>query len=189
MVSPPLLNKSSLLSNGFVDGCDSVHKESKRSDFYSNPNNLSNGYSDECEDPKGLDFYSNSENLSNGDHKEFEKKETLLIDEALKAANSSHAPYSGCPSGVALMDCDGNVYRGSYAESAAYNPSLGPVQAALIAFVAAGGGAYERIVAAALVEKGGGVVVQEDTTKLILKKVAPKCDLMVVHCLHGENGI
>ncbi|GAA0165768.1 hypothetical protein LIER_40052 [Lithospermum erythrorhizon] len=50
---------------------------------------LSNGIDNES---KKLDFYSNG------------------VDEALKAANNSHAPYSGCPSGVALMDCDGNVY-------------------------------------------------------------------------------
>ncbi|KAF2304741.1 hypothetical protein GH714_037785 [Hevea brasiliensis] len=75
---------------------------------------------------------------------------------ALEAANKSHAPYSNCPSGVALMDCAGKVHRGSYMESAAYNPSLGPVQAALVAYVVGGGGDdYEKIVAAVLVEKKG----------------------------------
>ncbi|KAF2325123.1 hypothetical protein GH714_022898 [Hevea brasiliensis] len=82
--------------------------------------------------------------------------------EALEAANKSHAPYSNCPSGVALMDCEGKVYRGSYMESAAYNPSLGPVQAALVAYLVGGSGdGYEKIVAAVLVEKEGAVVRQE----------------------------
>ncbi|KAG9144084.1 hypothetical protein Leryth_013731 [Lithospermum erythrorhizon] len=189
----PNLDKSGFLVNGFVkkdpkrlefslNSEDSMKKEGKRLDFCLNSEDSMN------KEGKRLDFYSNSENLSNGYHENFNKNENLLIDEALKAANKSYAPYSGCPSGVALMDCDGIVYRGSYAESAAYNPSLGPVQAALVAFMVGGGGGYERIVAAVLVEKEGALVVQEDTAKIILKKVAPKCDLKVVYCFHGENG-
>lgn len=103
--------------------------------------------------------------------------------EALEAANKSHAPYSNCPSGVALMDCEGKVYRGSYMESAAYNPSLGPVQAAIVAYVVGGGGGgYEKIVAAVLVEKEGAVVRQECTAKLLLEVISPKCELKVFHC-------
>ncbi|VFQ87805.1 unnamed protein product [Cuscuta campestris] len=100
---------------------------------------------------------------------------------ALEAANESHAPYTHCPSGAALMDCEGKVYKGSYAESAAYNPSLGPIQAALAAFVAGGGGGYERIVAAALVEKRDGQIKQEESGKMMLKAISPKCELKVFH--------
>ncbi|KAJ0029882.1 hypothetical protein Pint_13374 [Pistacia integerrima] len=93
---------------------------------------------------------------------------------ALEAANKSHAPYSKCPSGVAIMDSEGKVYKGSYMESAAYNPSLGPVQAALVAYVASGnGGGYERIVDAVLVEKEGAVVRQEHTARLLLQVQFP----------------
>ncbi|KAG8376124.1 hypothetical protein BUALT_Bualt09G0030700 [Buddleja alternifolia] len=122
--------------------------------------------------------YSNGK-LSNGN---CEKNETILRRAALEAANNAHAPYSGCPSGVALMDCEGNVYKGSYAESAAYNPSFGPVQAALVAYVASGGGGYERIVEAALVEKEEAKVRQEDTARLLLKAISPKCHLKVFYC-------
>lgn len=81
------------------------------------------------------------------------------------------------------MDGEGKVYKGSYTESAAYNPSLGPVQAALVAYVAGGdGGGYERIVAAVLVEKDGAVVKQEDTARLLLQAISPKCELTVFHC-------
>ncbi|XP_019191572.1 PREDICTED: cytidine deaminase 1 [Ipomoea nil] len=111
----------------------------------------------------------------------------LLKISALEAANESHAPYSHCPSGVALMDCEGKVYKGSYTESAAYNPSLGPVQAALIAFIAGGGGGYERIVAAALVEKEDPKVRQEDTASLLLKVISPKCEFKVYHCPSDAN--
>ncbi|KAK4342477.1 hypothetical protein RND71_038293 [Anisodus tanguticus] len=116
---------------------------------------------------------------------------TLLRVAALEAANDSHAPYSGCPSGVAVMDCEGKIYKGSYMESAAYNPSLGPVQAALVSYVAGGGGGYERIVAAALVEKEAAKVRQEDTARLFMKLVSPKylivtVKLVAVHVIHAS---
>lgn len=144
--------------------------------------NLCNG------EAKRFDLDENSCNLSNGFSERFVKNETVLKQAALEAANNSHAPYTRCPSGVALMDCDGKVHRGSYTESAAYNPSLGPVQAALVSFIAGGGGGYERIVAAALVEMEGGDVCQEDTAMLLLKKVSPKCDFRVFHAKSDETG-
>ncbi|CNH75780.1 cytidine deaminase [Yersinia thracica] len=55
-----------------------------------------------------------------------------LIQVALDGANHSHAPYSLSHSGVALETVDGNIYAGRYAENAAFNPSLPPLQAALI---------------------------------------------------------
>ncbi|BAU02993.1 cytidine deaminase 1-like [Vigna umbellata] len=94
---------------------------------------------------------------------------------ALEAANNSHAPYSASPSGVALLDSKGTVHKGSYIESAAYNPSLGPLQAALVAFIVAGGGAYDEIVAAVLVEKEGAIIKQEPTVRLVLHSISPHC--------------
>ncbi|KAK3005062.1 hypothetical protein RJ639_017399 [Escallonia herrerae] len=133
----------------------------------------------------GLGFLGN---LKNGFVENLENNESLLKIAALEAANRSHAPYSGCPSGVALMDVDGKVYKGSYMESAAYNPSMGPVQAALVAYLASGGDGYGGIVAAVLVEKEGVVVRQEDSARLMLKAVSPKCELRVFHCCSGSNG-
>ncbi|CAA3031455.1 cytidine deaminase 1-like [Olea europaea subsp. europaea] len=141
--------------------------------------NLCNG---NCELSVGNE---NSVKLSCGN---WEKDEILLRKAALEAANNSHAPYSGCPSGVALMDSEGKVYRGSYLESAAYNPSLGPVQAALVAFLAGGGVGYTSIVAAVLVEKEEAKVKQEDTARLILKAVSPRCEFTVFYCRSAENG-
>lgn len=136
-------------------------------------------------------------NLCNGGAK-FDQRSLVLA--ALEAANKSHAPYSGCPSGVALIDEEGKIYRGSYMESAAYNPSMGPAQAAIIAYMAAVtaddqggngngvgvgvgvGGGYERIVGAVLVEVEGAVVRQEETVRLFLKFVSPKCEFHVFNC-------
>ncbi|KAI3915206.1 hypothetical protein MKX01_035465 [Papaver californicum] len=125
----------------------------------------------------------------NGIHGEDEEVWMQLKNCALEAANKCHAPYSGCPSGVALMDSAGKVYKGSYTESAAYNPSLGPVQAALIAYVSggSGGGGYEKIVAGVLVEKKGAVIRQESTAKLLLEAISPKCNFRVFHCNSSMN--
>lgn len=125
-----------------------------------------------------------NESLANGFGQDCEKLRFL----ALEAANASHAPYSHCPSGVALMDVNGKFYKGCYMESAAYNPSLGPVQAALVAFIASGGGGYDEIVAAVVVEKEEAVVRQEDTARLLLRMVSPNCDFRVFHCCSLVNG-
>ncbi|KAK4283947.1 hypothetical protein QN277_000844 [Acacia crassicarpa] len=101
---------------------------------------------------------------------------------ALEAANKSHAPYSGSPSGVALIDSDGKIYKGSYIESAAYNPSMGPVQAALVSYVAGGGGDYQQVVGAVLVEKEGAVVKQEQTAKLLLQSISSQCQFKTFFC-------
>ncbi|XP_031106946.1 cytidine deaminase 1 [Ipomoea triloba] len=140
------------------------------------------------ESPLLLEPHDNGLSLSEivGDSN-FAYNSILLKISALEAANESHAPYSHCPSGVALMDCEGKVYKGSYTESVAHNPSLGPVQAALIAFIAGGGGGFERIVAAALVEKEDPPVRQEDTANLLLKVISPKCEFKVYHCPSDAN--
>ncbi|XP_008797694.1 cytidine deaminase 1-like [Phoenix dactylifera] len=100
------------------------------------------------------------------------------------AARASHAPYSKCPAGFAVADGEGRVYAGSYEESAAYNPSLGPVQAAAVAYVAAGcggGGAGKGygFVAAALAEAEGVPVSHEATARVFLAVVAPRAHLKV----------
>jgi len=54
-----------------------------------------------------------------------------LADEALRAANRSYAPYSKSYAGVAVRTAGGEIVSGAYAENAAFNPSLSPLQAAL----------------------------------------------------------
>jgi len=101
---------------------------------------------------------------------------------ALKAANLSHAPYSKCPSGIALMTTKGDICTGFYIESAAFNPSLPPLQAGIIAFLCQDEGNYEDIVHAVLVEKEGAVVQQGDTIKLAMQKIFPKCSFHLFNC-------
>lgn len=54
-----------------------------------------------------------------------------MADEALRAARISYAPYSHSYAGIALRFADGCVITGSYAENAAFNPSMSPLQVAL----------------------------------------------------------
>jgi len=57
----------------------------------------------------------------------------------------AYSPYTRCPAGVALVTAGGEVHWGSYLESAAFNPSLGPLHAALTAAVRAGLPAYDQV--------------------------------------------
>ena len=55
-----------------------------------------------------------------------------LQQAAMLAAYRSYAPYSQSYSGVALLTTSNQIVTGSYAENAAFNPSLSPLQAALV---------------------------------------------------------
>ncbi|ENG6106477.1 cytidine deaminase [Serratia liquefaciens] len=86
---------------------------------------------------------------------------------ALAAANQSHAPYSNAHSGVALEAEDGTIYSGRYAENAAFNPSLPPLQAALI-LMNVSGGDCQKVVRAVLAEPGSAILTQWDATRATL---------------------
>jgi hypothetical protein len=64
---------------------------------------------------------------------------------ALEAAQQSYAPYSRCPAGLAIVTAKGGVYSGPYLESAAYNPSLPPLQTAIVDAVIDGMPAYAEV--------------------------------------------
>ncbi|KAK7276386.1 hypothetical protein RIF29_17525 [Crotalaria pallida] len=154
-----------LTLNGFPSNPDSNSKFQSLDSGYSsttptttNPNNNDNN-DDKLLKVETLEAAtSNSNEGVNGyAAKDDFDSNKLLKEAALEAGNKSHAPYSGSPSGVALMDNEGKIYKGSYLESVAYNPSLGLVQTALVAFVAGGGGGYDQIVEAVLVEKDGAI--------------------------------
>ncbi|KAL9224708.1 hypothetical protein vseg_000719 [Gypsophila vaccaria] len=138
---------------------------------------------------------NNNNNTKNGFVlPDYDLKKALFA--ALDAANRSHAPYSACPSGISLVDKNGNVYKGSYMESAAYNPSLGPMQAAVIDYIATTGATAEEaeagygdIIGAVLVEKEGALVRQEETVKLFVMTVFPNCELHVFHCRNSNSDV
>lgn len=90
-----------------------------------------------------------------------------LAQQALHAANRSHAPYSQSHSGIALQMKSGKIFQGRYAENAAFNPSLPPLQAALILLNMAGESVMD-IQSAVLVEKADAQLTQWDATKATL---------------------
>jgi cytidine deaminase len=91
---------------------------------------------------------------------------------ALRAASRASAPYTGALSGVALETIDGRRYFGSVAESAAYNPTLAPMQAGLIAAYH-GGALLDSIRAVLLVELEGAAISQLELARAVLASVAP----------------
>lgn len=82
-----------------------------------------------------------------------------LADAALAAANRSHAPYSRSHSAVAILTDKGEIYAGAYAENAAFNPSLPPLQAAVLMMYLKGS-ADDRIVRAVVAEAASPQISQ-----------------------------
>lgn len=103
----------------------------------------------------------------------------LLLFAALEAANKSYAPYSKSPAGVAIQSSGGRIYRGSYIENVAFNPSLSPLQVALAAMIA-GGEPYSAISACTLLELQNAKISQESVTRTVLGAIAPSVKLQVV---------
>lgn len=96
-----------------------------------------------------------------------------LQQAAIRAAAKSYAPYSSAYSGVALMTSNGTIYAGRYAENAAYNPSLPPLQSALILLNLQGGNCLD-IQQAVLAESEQAAVSQLAATRATLAALG--CD-------------
>lgn len=90
---------------------------------------------------------------------------------ALSAANASYAPYTFSYAGVALKTHDGSIFTGSVAENAAFNPSMSPLEAAVVSLVISGGKAYGDIVDAVLVEAADSKASQTSATHDVLRTI------------------
>ncbi|HXH39043.1 MAG TPA: cytidine deaminase [Thermoanaerobaculia bacterium] len=90
---------------------------------------------------------------------------------ALQAANTSYAPYSFSYAGVALKTSDGSIYTGGVAENAAFNPSMSPLEAAVVALVINGGKKYSDITDAVLVEATASQASQIGATRDVLSTI------------------
>jgi cytidine deaminase len=93
-----------------------------------------------------------------------------LVLEALAAANASYAPYSKGYAGVALETESGAVYAGRYAENAAFNPSVAPLESALVMRVL-DGHADDAVTRAVLVETASKAS-QDGATRELLRVVS-----------------
>lgn len=89
---------------------------------------------------------------------------------ALAAANASYSPYTNTFAGVALRTSAGVICTGRYAENAAYNPSMSPLEAALSQLVFYNQ-PFDTIVEAVLVEAPGSAS-QVGATQTVLGAVS-----------------
>ena len=116
--------------------------------------------------PKDLDITTLL--MDNVNHGYILNHTATLTAVALDACNQSHAPYSKSHSGVALETRSGKPFGGRYAENAAFNPSLPPLQAALILLNMSGEDCL-NIRRAVLVEQTDAQITQNDATRATLK--------------------
>ena len=100
-------------------------------------------------------------------------------DRLLAAGRRAYAPYGKCPSAVVLGLADDASVEGVTIESVAYNPTIAPLQAALIELLANGYG-YDDIVSAELGTVVDGAVDQTAATRELLGRIAPGVPLNVV---------
>ena len=107
--------------------------------------------------------------MSPQDHAELTlESEDPLWQAALTAARQSYAPYSQGYAAVALQFADGRMFTGRYAENAAFNPSLPPLQMAC-AHAVLGGEDLATIKRAVLLENKNGQISQRDSAQSTLK--------------------
>ncbi len=96
-----------------------------------------------------------------------------VVQEALRQANIAYAPYSDCPSGIALSLKNGELFGGFYVENAAFNPSVSPILSALVNLLSNGYN-YKDIREVTLVERKKGPVTQKNNVKDVLGSIAPQ---------------
>ncbi|WP_117234724.1 cytidine deaminase [Vibrio maerlii] len=106
------------------------------------------------------------------DHNVASQSNDKLIAEAVSALNKSHAPYTKNFSGVAIQTKSGALYLGSYAENAAFNPSLPPLQVALIQLTL-NNEALEDIAAVALAEMTDATISHLADTQATIESINP----------------
>lgn len=102
-----------------------------------------------------------------------------LVAATLAAATRASAPYSGTIAALGLETRDGQRFAGAVIESVAYNPTLGPMQAAVIALHVKGGRLAD-IDAALLLEPADGAVHHARSAAQILASLAPSVALRVL---------
>jgi cytidine deaminase len=108
-----------------------------------------------------------------------ENENSPLKQAALDAADKSYAPYSKSPSGFAILMKDGRIHAGSYIESVAYNPSLPPLQAALVSLVQSGD-KLNDIAGCVLVELQNATITQQDSARVVLKGLGTTSPFSVI---------
>lgn len=100
-----------------------------------------------------------------------------LVSAALAAAEASYAPYPTDTesqfSGVAVQTEDGAIYPGRYAGNAAYNPSLSPLESALVFMNMVRPAAASRAITRCVLVEVPTLASQLSATQAVLAAYAP----------------
>lgn len=103
-----------------------------------------------------------------------------LIETALAMANRSYAPYSQGWASVAVKTTDGEIFAAPYAENAAFNPSLSPLQGVLVA-MRLQQKSWAQIQQAVLVETKATNASQAPATQALFKTIGDtQCRVVLV---------
>ena len=100
-----------------------------------------------------------------------------LVLATAAAMNASYAPYSKNYSAVGLQRADGSVFTGRYAENAAYNPSLLPMESALSQMNLLIPVQSDLEISAACLVEAAATISQRDAAVDALSVVAPGIEL------------
>lgn len=98
----------------------------------------------------------------------------------------AYSPYSGNPAAIVLALADGSIVGGSVIESVAFNPTMSPLQAAMIDLFAHG---YETsdIIRAVIATDPGAQVDYVETSRAFLGAVRPGLELEVTNWVQGRG--
>lgn len=110
-----------------------------------------------------------------------------LANEAEAAAQRAHAPYTSSFAGAVLRLKNGQHCCGSAAESVAFNPSVSPLQMALLALWVHGG-KVEDIESACLAEDPSSPVTYKGSDGALLAAVAPWVSLWLMPLESTASG-
>lgn len=91
---------------------------------------------------------------------------------ALKAALTSYAPYTKAVAGVGVATRKGRTFAGPYLENAAFNPSVSPLQSAVVLAVL-GGQSPADITEVAVAQTDNSPIDHAAAARLVLDNMAP----------------
>ncbi|MGO1297921.1 MAG: cytidine deaminase [Vibrio sp.] len=111
-----------------------------------------------------------------------------LLTQALVGLNVSHAPYTHNISGVAVRATTNEVFKGAYAENAAFNPSLPPLQVALVQMRMTGLD-FALVTHVALVEMAKTPISHLDSTQATLDGLNPDIEFSYAAITQDESRV
>lgn len=104
---------------------------------------------------------------------------SATVEALMATGRRAHAPYSRCPGAVTLEMFDGNLITGPSIENVAFNPTMGPLQAAIVDLIAHGY-RFGDILRATLGTVVKGAVDYSWNTRELLGAIAPDAALNII---------